>query len=82
MIFGLTIFPTDYSIAPAELGRAAEDAGFESLFFAEHTHIPVSRESPRPGGGRSSTGTRTTRSSRWRPSPRPPTACGSAPASA
>jgi probable F420-dependent oxidoreductase len=51
MIFGLTIFPTDYSIAPAELGRAAEDAGFESLFFAEHTHIPVSRESPRPGGG-------------------------------
>jgi probable F420-dependent oxidoreductase len=51
MIFGLTIFPTDYAIAPAELGRAAEDAGFESLYFAEHTHIPVSRESMRPGGG-------------------------------
>jgi probable F420-dependent oxidoreductase len=51
MIFGLTIFPTDYAIAPAELGRAAEDAGFESLFFAEHTHIPASRETPRPGGG-------------------------------
>jgi probable F420-dependent oxidoreductase len=51
VIFGLTIFATDYAIAPAELGRAAEDAGFESLFFAEHTHIPVSRETPRPGGG-------------------------------
>jgi probable F420-dependent oxidoreductase len=51
MIFGLTIFPTDYAVAPAELGLAAEDAGFESLFFAEHTHIPVSRDTPRPGGG-------------------------------
>jgi probable F420-dependent oxidoreductase len=51
VIFGLTIFPTDYAIAPAELGQAAEDAGFESLFFAEHTHIPASRDTPRPGGG-------------------------------
>ncbi len=44
-------FPTDYSIAPAELGRAAEDAGFETLLFAEHTHIPVSRDTPNPRGG-------------------------------
>jgi probable F420-dependent oxidoreductase len=51
MKFGLTIFPTDYSIAPAELGRAAEDAGFEALFFAEHTHIPTSRETPYSAGG-------------------------------
>jgi probable F420-dependent oxidoreductase len=51
MIFGLTIFPTDYAIAPADLGRAAEDAGFESLFFAEHTHIPAARDSPNPRGG-------------------------------
>jgi probable F420-dependent oxidoreductase len=51
MRFGLTIFPTDYAIDPARLGRAAEDAGFEALFFAEHTHIPVSRETPPPGGG-------------------------------
>jgi probable F420-dependent oxidoreductase len=49
--FGLTIFPTDYSIGPAELGRAAEDAGFEALLFAEHTHIPASLESQRPHGG-------------------------------
>jgi probable F420-dependent oxidoreductase len=49
--FGLTIFPVDYGIAPAELGRAAEEAGFSALFFAEHTHIPAIRESERPGGG-------------------------------
>jgi probable F420-dependent oxidoreductase len=51
MIFGLMTFPTDFSIAPAELGRAAEDAGFETLLFAEHTHIPVSRDTPNPRGG-------------------------------
>ena len=45
------IFPTDEAIAPAELGRAAEDAGFEALLFAEHTHIPASRETPNPRGG-------------------------------
>ena len=28
-----------------------EDHGHESLFFAEHTHIPASRESTYPGGG-------------------------------
>ncbi len=27
-----------------------EERGHESLFFAEHTHIPASRESPWPGG--------------------------------
>jgi probable F420-dependent oxidoreductase len=51
MIFGLTIFPTDYTVAPGELGRAAEDAGFQALLFAEHTHIPTSRETPPPPGG-------------------------------
>ena len=51
MRFGLTTFPTDETATPAEIGRAAEDAGFEALFFAEHTHIPVSRESPYAGGG-------------------------------
>ena len=50
MKFGITMFPTDYAIAPAELGREVEARGFESLFFPEHTHIPVSRLSPWPGG--------------------------------
>lgn len=50
MKFGITMFPTDYSIGPAELARAAEERGFESLFFPEHTHIPTSRRTPWPGG--------------------------------
>ncbi len=50
MKVGLQMFPADYAIAVTELGRAAEDLGFESLFFPEHTHIPTSRITPWPGG--------------------------------
>jgi probable F420-dependent oxidoreductase len=49
--FGLSMFVTDETIAPIELGRAAEEAGFDALFIPEHTHIPASRETERPGGG-------------------------------
>lgn len=49
--FGVTIFPTDYSIQPVELAKAVEERGLDSLFFPEHTHIPVSRATPFPGGG-------------------------------
>jgi probable F420-dependent oxidoreductase len=49
--FGVLMFPTDYSVQPADLAQAAEERGFESLFFPEHTHIPASRRSPWPGGG-------------------------------
>lgn len=51
MEFGLTMFPTHDAIDPASLGRGAEQRGFESLLFPEHTHIPTSRRSPYPGGG-------------------------------
>jgi probable F420-dependent oxidoreductase len=51
MDLGLVTFATDHGIDPAELARAAEAAGFESLFLTEHTHIPASRESPWPQGG-------------------------------
>jgi probable F420-dependent oxidoreductase len=50
MHFGVTIFPTDYSIALPELAVEAEQRGFESLWVAEHSHIPTSRQSPWPGG--------------------------------
>lgn len=43
-------FPTDYSIPPAELGPALESRGFESLWAAEHSHIPSSRKTPHPSG--------------------------------
>jgi probable F420-dependent oxidoreductase len=51
MQFGLMIFATDYAIRPDELAREAEERGFESLFFPEHTHIPTNRRTPWPGGG-------------------------------
>ncbi|MEA2330348.1 MAG: hypothetical protein QOH58_486 [Thermoleophilaceae bacterium] len=35
---------------PADFARLAEERDFESLWFTEHTHIPVSRETPWPGG--------------------------------
>lgn len=50
MRYGVSMFPTRYSIGPADLARAVEERGFESLFFPEHTHIPTSRRSPWPGG--------------------------------
>ena len=51
MKFGVAMFATDTAIPPAELGKAVEERGFESLLFPEHTHIPASRQSPWPGGG-------------------------------
>jgi probable F420-dependent oxidoreductase len=51
MDFGASMFMTDYSIGAAELGRALEERGFESLWNPEHSHIPLSRKTPFPGGG-------------------------------
>ena len=51
MDIGLALFPTDYTIEPGRVARLAEERGFGSLLFPEHTHIPVSRETPYPGGG-------------------------------
>src|SRR5205809_5192381 len=51
MEFGASIFFTDYSITPAELAVALEERGFDSVWAAEHSHIPVPRRTPAPGGG-------------------------------
>ncbi len=51
MDVGVFYFPVHYGIEPAELARTLEERGFESLFFCEHTHIPVSRKTPFPAGG-------------------------------
>jgi alkanesulfonate monooxygenase SsuD/methylene tetrahydromethanopterin reductase-like flavin-dependent oxidoreductase (luciferase family) len=51
MDYGLNMFATDTSIRPDEVARLAEQRGFESLFLAEHTHIPVNRESLHPQSG-------------------------------
>ncbi len=50
MKFGVTIFPTDTAIRPDELAPEVERRGFDSLWFPEHSHIPVSRKTP--WGGR------------------------------
>ena len=50
MHFGASMFCTDYSMTPAELGPALEDRGFESFWAPEHSHIPTSRLSPWGGG--------------------------------
>jgi probable F420-dependent oxidoreductase len=51
MRYGLCTFPTDYSMPFPDLARAAEERGFESIWVAEHSHIPASRKTPFPGGG-------------------------------
>jgi probable F420-dependent oxidoreductase len=50
MDFGVGYFPTHDGIPPGALARWLEERGHESLFFAEHTHIPASRESEWSGG--------------------------------
>jgi probable F420-dependent oxidoreductase len=49
MELGASIFFTEYSISPTELAVALEERGFDSLWVAEHSHIPVSRRFSRPG---------------------------------
>ncbi len=41
MQFGVHVFPTEYSFQPDELAPAVEERGLDSLWFSEHTHIPI-----------------------------------------
>ncbi|MFI0450606.1 LLM class F420-dependent oxidoreductase [Actinomadura sp. 6N118] len=50
MRLGITMFATDRTMAPHHLAREAESRGFVSLYIPEHTHIPVSRDTPPPTG--------------------------------
>ena len=51
MKFGVSTFVTDEGINPLVLGPALEERGFDSVFLAEHSHIPASRRTPYPSGG-------------------------------
>jgi hypothetical protein len=51
MHFGGAMFFTDYSMSAPELARALEERGFESVWAPEPSHIPLSRNTPFPGGG-------------------------------
>src|SRR5246500_2295970 len=50
MEIGAAIFFTDYSMAPTELAVALEERGFDSLWVAEHSHMPVTRRFSHPAG--------------------------------
>jgi probable F420-dependent oxidoreductase len=51
MRVGVTTFITDEGIRPAQLAKALEERGFDSLFLHEHSHVPVKRETPFVMGG-------------------------------
>jgi probable F420-dependent oxidoreductase len=50
MEIGAQIFFTEYSMAPTDLAVALEERGFDSLWVAEHSHIPVTRRFTHPLG--------------------------------
>jgi probable F420-dependent oxidoreductase len=50
MKFGVAGTITDETLDVPTVARMFEDAGFESMCFGEHSHIPVSRKTPYPGG--------------------------------
>ena len=39
--FGFMLAMTEHTVKPVELAKFAEREGFESLFFGEHTHLPI-----------------------------------------
>ncbi|MGB8650963.1 MAG: TIGR03619 family F420-dependent LLM class oxidoreductase [Mycobacteriales bacterium] len=51
MRYGIVLFTSDRGIAPATAARAAEDAGFDTFYVPEHTHIPVRRTAAHPTTG-------------------------------
>src|SRR5215204_918589 len=51
MQIGAAMFFNDYSMSSAGLARVLEERGFESVWAPEHSHIPLSRKTPFPGGG-------------------------------
>lgn len=51
MRHGIVLFTSDRGITPARAAVAAEQAGFDTFYVPEHTHIPVKREAAHPGTG-------------------------------
>lgn len=51
MYLGFSSMNTVHDPRPAELAKVLEEAGFESLWYGEHSHIPMSRKTPYPPGG-------------------------------
>lgn len=41
MDYGILAFATDQTISPGDTARIAEEMGFESVWFPEHSHLPL-----------------------------------------
>jgi probable F420-dependent oxidoreductase len=52
MDIGIQAFVTDLSVDPVTLGREVEARGLDSLWFGEHSHMPVNSAHPATRGGR------------------------------
>ena len=50
MNIGASIFFTECSISPADLAPALEQRGFDTLWVAEHSHMPAKRRFTHPQG--------------------------------
>jgi probable F420-dependent oxidoreductase len=50
MKIGIATSCSDQSLAPATVARLVEEAGFDTVAFGEHSHIPAARQTPYPGG--------------------------------
>ncbi len=50
MLFGVSAVTSGKGMPVTELAREAEARGLESLWFADHSHIPAKRETPWQGG--------------------------------
>lgn len=51
MHLGFSSMNTAQDPSPPVLAKTLEEAGFESLWYGEHSHIPVARKTPYPAGG-------------------------------
>lgn len=51
MYLGFSSMNNTTDPAPEILAKTLEEAGFESLWYGEHSHIPCSRKTPYPPGG-------------------------------
>jgi len=51
MYLGFSSMNTAQDPAPDLLAQTLEEAGFESLWYGEHSHIPACRSTPYPAGG-------------------------------
>jgi probable F420-dependent oxidoreductase len=51
MRYSVTMVATDRGLGIADLARAVEERGLDGIWLPDHTHIPVSRQTPYPLGG-------------------------------